>query len=356
MASGLVFRGGGFYCMAMKSFRQRLKSASHLGMRWFVRLRMPVAVGFVLVFGVLEMSRHYRTNLLGLPAAIGQDLSDWYDDAFLGEGYLQKDPAELKAKADAGNAFAQYVYALRKTSRPPAAHRILPEDLTVSRTYYAAAAKQGMARAEAVMALYLQRGLGGPVDLSQAKVYAQRAADNQEPMGMRLLADLLLDEAKKSLGGNRELEQRGYRWLIKAAERGNRGAMRKLGDLYAEGRIGFTDEAGDPILVQNFEQALAWYEQAALARDFEACTRLSAAFDDNVIAPIDTAKAYAWTLVAVQLATKSEDAEKLKAKLKEQSDRLPPADLTSAQNLARAILIRMPTEKEDAERALLKAR
>jgi len=100
----------------------------------------------------------------------------------------------------------------------------------------------------------------------------------------------------------------------------------------------------------------ARYEQAALARDFEACTRLSAAFDDNIIAPIDTAKAYAWTLVAVQLATKSEDAEKLKAKLKEQSDRLPPADLTSAQNLARAILIRMPTEKEDAERALLTAR
>ena len=78
-------------------------------------------------------------------------------------------------------------------------------------------------------------------------------------------------------------------------------------------------------------------------------------------------KAYAWNLVAAQLAPKGEavlklkpeDLKKLKdqlAKLPELSDRMSPADLTAAQNLARDYLARMPTEKEDAERSLLKAR
>jgi TPR repeat protein len=204
------------------------------------------------------------------------------------------------------------------------------------------------------MALYLQRGMGGPVDLPQAKVYARRAAEKQEAMGMRLLADLLLDEAKAS--ADRDLEQQGYRWLIKAADRGNRGALRKLGDLHAEGRLGFTDETGDPILVQNFEQALGYYEQAATRRDFEACKLLAAAYDDNVLAPIDLAKAYGWTLVAAQLATKSDEIGKLQVRLKEMGERLHPSDLIAGQNLARSILLRMPTEKEDAERSLLKAR
>ena len=67
-------------------------------------------------------------------------------------------------------------------------------------------------------------------------------------------------------------------------------------------------------------------------------------------------KAYGWNLVAAQLATKPEDAAKLKAKLATLPARMSPADLTAAQNLARNYLTRMPTEKEDAERSLLKAR
>lgn len=340
----------------MRSWKQRVKSVGHQGLRAFVRLRLPVALGFVVVFGTYEACRLYRTNLLDLPAALGQDFSDWRDDVFLGESYLEKAPAELKAKADAGHAFAQYVYALRRTNRPPQAHRILPEDAQVAREYYAKAAATGFARAEAVMALYLQRGMGGPIDLPQAKVYARRAAEKQEAMGMRLLADLLLEEAKLAPKPDRDLEQQGYRWLIKAADRGNRGALRKLGDLHAEGRLGFTDETGDPILVQNFEQALNYYEQAAIRRDFEACKLLAAAYDDNVLSPIDLAKAYGWTLVAAQLATKRDETTKLQVRLKEMGERLYPSDLIAGQNLARSILLRMPTEKEDAERSLLKAR
>jgi TPR repeat protein len=155
---------------------------------------------------------------------------------------------------------------------------------------------------------------------------------------------------------NREDEEKGYRLLIKAADRGNRGAMRKLGQYTAEGRVGFTDERGNPILVQNFTQALAYYEQAALMRDYEASQSLAAAYEDGKIAPIDLVKAYGWNLVAAQLATKPEDAAKLKTKLATLPARMSPADLMAAQNLARNYLTRMPTEKEDAERSLLKAR
>ena len=270
----------------MKTFRQRLKSVAHHSMRWFVRLRLWAAVAFVLGFGVYELTYRYKTDFNHLPAAIGQDLSDWVDDAVMGKSYLEKPAKELEAQAKAGNAFAMYVYALRHTSRPPEAFRIA-EDMKVARFYYAEAAEKQFIRAQAVMALYLQRGMGGPVDLAQAKVLAEQAAAKQDPLGLRILADLLLDEAKKTPGGNPAVELKGCRLMIKAADRGNRGALRKLGDLTAEGRIGYTDEKGNPILVQNFTQALAYYEEAALLRDYEASRSLAMAYEDNKIAAVD---------------------------------------------------------------------
>lgn len=351
----------------MKSLRQRVQSAAHHGLRWFVRLRMWMAVLFVVVFGVYELTRQYQTDLLSLPKVMQQDVSDWIDDAVMGKSYLEKDAEELKAQADAGNAFAMYVYALRRTARPPEEFRIGPEDPKVARAYYEKAADLKFVRAQAVMALYFQRGMGGAPDLVKAKAFAEKATAKQDPLGMRVLADILLDEAKKAPDGNPALELKGARLLIKAANRGNRGAMRKLGELSVEGRVGYTDEKGDPILVQNFSQALAYYEQAALLRDYESCKLLALAYAENRIAPVDYVKAYAWNLVAAQLAPRGEAALKLKpdelkkaqdqlVRTKDLADRMSPGDLTEAQNLARTLLSRIPTEKEDAERSLLKAR
>jgi TPR repeat protein len=351
----------------MKSFRQHVKSAAHHGLRWFVRLRMWVAVTFVLVFGVYELTYRYKTGLTNLPTALYQEAADWIDDTVWGETYLEKDAQELKAQADAGNAFAMYVYALRRTARPPEEFRIAPEDLTVARQYYAQAAELKFVRAQAVMALYFQRGMGGAPDLVKAKAFAEQATAKQDPLGMRVLADILLDEAKKAPDGNPALELKGARLLIKAANRGNRGAMRKLGEFSVEGRVGYTDEKGDPILVQNFTQALAYFEQAALLRDYESCKLLALAYAENRIAPVDYVKAYAWNLVAAQLAPRGEAALKLKpdelkkaqdqlVRTKDLADRMSPGDLTEAQNLARTLLSRIPTETEDAERSLLKAR
>jgi TPR repeat protein len=340
----------------MKFLRQRVRSAAHHGLRWFVRLRMTMAVGFVVLFMVYEFKRGYKTELVGLPRVIWQDMVDWKDDAIMGKSYLEKSAEELQAEADGGNVFAMYVYALRRTTRPPEEFRISPAAAKVAQEYYEKAAQKGFVRAQAVVALYLQRGLGGTVDLAKAKAFAEKAAAKQDPLGMRILADLLLDEAKATPGGNAATELKGCRLLIKAADRGNRGALRKLGDLTAEGRIGYTDERGDPILVQNFTQALAYYEQAALLRDYEATVRLALAYEENKIAAVTLTKAYAWNLVSAQLATKPEELVKPKAKLLELSNRLSPAELTAAQNLARNYLTRMPTEKEDAERSLLKAR
>jgi len=61
-------------------------------------------------------------------------------------------------------------------------------------------------------------------------------------------------------------------------------------------------------------------------------------------------------MVSAQLATKPEELVKPKAKLLELSNRLSPTELTAAQDLARTLLSRIPTEKEDAARSLLKAR
>ncbi len=346
----------------MNSFRQRVRSVAHQGLRWFVRLRMWVAVGFLVAFAVYEVKRAYKTELPGLPRVVWQDLVDWKDDAVMGKSYLEKSAEELKAEADGDNVFAMYVYALRRTTRLPEEFRIGPEDPKVAQEYYEKAAQKGFARAQAVMALYLHRNLGGTADLVKAKAFAEQAAAQKDPLGIRVLADILLEEAKSTPGGNTSIELKGCLLLIKAADRGNRGAMRKLGDLTAEGRVGFTDERGQPILVQNFAQALAYYEQAALMRDYDSCKLLAMAYEENRIAPVDYVKAYAWNLIAAQLAPKGDtpaDLKKMQDQLirtKDLADRMSAGDLTAAQNLARSLLARIPTAQEDANRSLLKAR
>ncbi len=346
----------------MNSFRQRVRSVAHQGLRWFVRLRMTMAVGFLVVFGVYLLTRHYQTDLVSLPGSICQDVVDWKDLKWHGKSYLDKEVKELEEQVKKEEPFALYVYALRHSDRLPAPYQI-KVDRAVAREYHEKAAKAGLVRAKAVLALLIFKEAEKETDaqkcsalILKADKLAKEAVEGQDALGMRIRGEILLFTSTKTGSGNREDEERGYRLLIKAADRGNRGAMRKLGQYTAEGRVGFTDERGSPILVQNFAQALAYYEQAALMRDYEASQSLAAAYEDGKIAPIDLVKAYGWNLVAAQLATKPEDAAKLKAKLATLPARMSPADLTAAQNLARNYLTRIPTEKEDAERSLVKAR
>jgi TPR repeat protein len=346
----------------MNSFRQRVRSVAHQGLRWFVRLRMTMAVGFLVVFGGYLLTRQYKTNLVSLPGSVWQDVVDWKDLKWHGKSYLDKEVKELEEQVKKEEPFALYVYALRHSDRLPAPYQI-KVDRAVAREYHEKAAKAGLVRAKAVLALLIFKEAEKETDaqkcsalILKADKLAKEAVEGQDALGMRIRGEILLFTSTKTGSGNREDEERGYRLLIKAADRGNRGAMRKLGDLTAEGRVGFTDERGSPILVQNFAQALAYYEQAALMRDYEASQSLAAAYEDGKIAPIDLVKAYGWNLVAAQLATKPEDAEKLKAKLATLPARMSPADLMAAQNLARNYLTRIPTEKEDAERSLVKAR
>ena len=346
----------------MNSFRQRVRSVAHQGLRWFVRLRMWVAVGFLVVFGVYLLTRHYQTDLVSLPGSICQDVVDWKDLKWHGKSYLDKEVKELEEQVKKEEPFALYVYALRHSDRLPAPYQI-KVDRAVAREYHEKAANAGLVRAKAVLALLIFKEAEKETDalkssalILKADKLAKEAVEGQDALGMRIRGEILLFTSTKTGSGNREDEERGYRLLIKAADRGNRGAMRKLGQYTAEGRVGFTDERGSPILVQNFAQALAYYEQAALMRDYEASQSLAAAYEDGKIAPIDLVKAYGWNLVAAQLATKPEDAAKLKAKLATLPARMSPADLTAAQNLARNYLTRIPTEKEDAERSLVKAR
>ena len=321
-----------------------------------------MAVGFLVVFGVYLLTRHYQTDLVSLPGSICQDVVDWKDLKWHGKSYLDKEVKELEEQVKKEEPFALYVYALRHSDRLPAPYQI-KVDRAVAREYHEKAANAGLVRAKAVLALLIFKEAEKETDalkssalILKADKLAKEAVEGQDALGMRIRGEILLFTSTKTGSGNREDEERGYRLLIKAADRGNRGAMRKLGQYTAEGRVGFTDERGSPILVQNFAQALAYYEQAALMRDYEASQSLAAAYEDGKIAPIDLVKAYSWNLVAAQLAMKTEDADKLKAKLATLPARMSPADLTAAQNLARNYLTRIPTEKEDAERSLVKAR
>lgn len=357
----------------MKAMRQKLRNVGHHSLRWFLRLRVLLVLGYILGFTTYELYRYYHLKCLTeLPGALRQSSADTWDE-FWGRNYLEKEKGELKLQADGGNSFAQYVYARRHTQRVPAG-AMIEDNKGVAHDYMRKAADGGNARACAVMAIWYNRGEfaadSQPTesDLKKAKVFADKSIKQGDATGLRIFAELRLAEAAKEADGKKrkELEQEAYGHLQRAADRGNLAACRLLGDVLVEGKLGYVNLEGEEILVQNYTLALQYYRRAALGRDQEACLKLAQAYDQGVIVSRDQTNAYAWYLVAGQLpvprlsplrGTTVPAPLPVPAKeLIELRPCLSAEEATTAQNLARDLLLRIPSEREATINSILESR
>lgn len=306
--------------------------------RQFIRLR-PYLIGSALAtILMVDLSNQWEVPIVQLPTEV--------HDRYISELKADAPPAELLALAQADNAQAQYILALRNTVYAPADLQI-KDDPSVAFVWMNKAAENRHPRAMGVVALYYARGLGVPKDETKAAMWAKRAADKGQPMGYRVLGDLAKAQAdaikpdKKSpdfkgqlLRRDKHLEE-AFRQYRRGADAGDRHCLRELAKAF---------ETGQPGMPQNYRLALEFYTRAAMRRDVKAIRVLADRYATGEKTPKDAKQAYAWRLVLIELEEDPEDMAKLGLLEKEMS----LADVQAGQEAAAKILTELPTDSADA--------
>lgn len=296
---------------------------------------IAAAVGTVLV---VDLSNQWEVPIAQLPSEL--------HDRYVSQLKADAKPAELLALAEAGNAQAQYIYALRHTIYAPADLQIKSDPL-VAFAWMSKAAENRHARAMSVVALYYARGLGVAKDETKAAEWAAKAADKGQPMGYRVLGDLIkakadaLKPSKEAPDFAKQQAERdallgeAYTQYLRGANAGDRHSLREMAKAY---------EIGQPGLPQNYRLAVEYYTRAAMRRDGKSIRILADRYESGEKTPKDPQQAYAWRLVLIETGDNPDDIAKL-AQL-EQTMKL--TDVQAGQELAIKLIKELPSETSDA--------
>lgn len=306
--------------------------------RKLLRLRPYAIAAFVATILVVDLSNQWEVPIAQLPNEL--------HDRYVSELKADAKPAELLALAEAGNAQAQYIYALRHTAYAPTDLQI-KDDQKVAFTWMSKAAENRHARAMGVVALYYARGLGVAKDEAKAGEWATKAADKGQPMGYRVLGDLAKAKADaikptkespdlKKLQAKREKHlEEAYVQYLRGANAGDRHSLRELAKAY---------ETGQPGLPQNYRLAVDYYTRAAVRRDGKSIRILADRYESGEKTPKDPQQAYAWRLVLIEIEGNPDDV----AKLGQLEKTMDLEDVKAGQELAIKLIKDLPSESSDA--------
>jgi hypothetical protein len=314
--------------------------------RNLLRLRPYVIAAFVGTILVVDLSNQWEVPIAQLPG----ELHDRYVSVLEADGKA----TELLAQAEAGNAQAQYIYALRHTAYAPIDLQI-KEDQKVAFTWMNKAAENRHARAMGVVALYYFRGIGVTKDDAKANEWATKAADKAQPMGYRVLGDLAkaksdaIKPAKEAADFKVQQAERekqlneAYVQYLRGANAGDRHCLREMAKAY---------ESGQPGMPQNYRLAVDYYTRAAMRRDPKSIRILSDRYETGDRTPKDVQQAYAWRLVLIEIEDNALDIPKLG----ELEKKMELKDVHAGQELAIKLIKDMPSDASDALARLNPAR
>jgi TPR repeat protein len=164
------------------------------------------------------------------------------------------DPAALTARAESGEAAAQYALAERYHHGDG-----VLQNYARAADWYERAARQGLAEAQNRLGQYYHSGLGRAIDQTEALRWLRAAAEQGDPEHLFNLAMALENGAD----GSQDPAAAAPTYAA-AADQGHVGAMTSLGVLYQNGTG----------VAQDFARALALYERAAAAGDARAQNNL----------------------------------------------------------------------------------
>ncbi len=182
-----------------------------------------------------ELAMGRRIVFLALSAMLFMPFSTYAE--------YKPDIAKLSAKAENGDARAQYLLA-----NCYFVGNGVPEDRKQAVIWYREAAKRGYAFAQGSLGWCYENAEGAPKNMKQAAEWYRKAAEQGDDLWQFCLGKLYAT----GKGISEDTEQ-AAKWYRKAAEQGNALAQRDLGILYANGE-------GVP---KDFVQAYMWLNLAA---------------------------------------------------------------------------------------------
>jgi TPR repeat protein len=192
--------------------------------------------------------------------------------------------AELKAKAEKGNANAQF--SLGDCYRTGQG---VPQDFVEAAKWYQKAAEQGNAICQYDLGLCFEKGNGVSQDYKEAIKWFRKAAEQDFEAAQLELYQIYF--VGKGVETN---HTEAVKWLRKAVEHGNMLAQFDLGQHYLQGD-------GVP---EDYAEAAKWYRKAADQGEVNSQYNLGGLFDKGKGMPQNDVEAYFWySLAAAQGAT-----------------------------------------------------
>ena len=238
--------------------------------------------------------------------------------------------AELKAKAEKGDAIAQYNLGVCYRDGQGVA-----KDAVEAVKWYLKAANQGLAIAQVNLALMYDDGQGVETNYTEAAKWSRKAAEQGNIGG-----------AQKFLGwmyfaghGVPQDYAESVKWYRKAAEQGDADAQGRLGGMYENGQ-GVT---------QDYVEAAKWYRKAAEQGQMSAQFSLGDFYFKGTGVPKNNVEAYMWYNLASAHSGNNEIEKKLIAGCATLRDNMvkmgdiTPEEIAEAQRLAAAFVPRKET-------------
>lgn len=239
--------------------------------------RNPVPVN---VLGILKADA--RSKIKNIPESLSlfskrNDLKEKNESAF-NAAYVQFLPVVEKFAKD-GNARAQALLGILYDSG-----RGVPQDDRQAAEWYRKAAEQGDPTAQYNFAQMYKEGRGVPQDDHKAVEWSRKAADQGDSTAQGFLGWLYAEGQ-----GVPQDDRRAVEWYKKAADQGEPVAQRLLGWMYSEGR-------GVP---QDDRRAVEWVRKAAEQGETIAQRFLGELYGEGRGVPQNYSEAYFWFYLAL---------------------------------------------------------
>jgi TPR repeat protein len=237
--------------------------------------------------------------------------------------------AELKAKAEKGDAIAEYYLGVCYRDGQGVA-----KDQVEEVKWYRRAAEQGNAMAQYNLGVCYHDGEGVAKDQVEAAKWIRKAAEQGN------------DAAQYNLGwcyrdgyGVAQDYAETVKWWHKAAEQGNMIAQYNLGCCYRDGQG----------VAQDYVEAAKWYRRAADQGSMSAQSVLGAFYADGTGVPKNNVQAYMWWNLASAHSANNESDKTSIEKIASQRDlmvkvgEITPEEVVEAQRLSAAFVPRKET-------------
>lgn len=235
-----------------------------------------LVTGLMFDVGLLKMEelierKDFKDNII---KGINESRTEFKDKIFKNQTLVTPEDQQLIAKAEQGNANAQFQVGLKYQNGEG-----VEKDNTKAVDWYQKSAEQGNSDAQANLGAMYQYGFGVEKSDSEALSWFRKSADQGNSSGQNLLGVMYFMGA-----GIQKNDSEAVSWFRKSGEQGNSQAQVNLGLIYQKG-VG---------VEKNDAEAVSWFRKAAERGNSDAQLNLGAMYQYGTGVEKSNEQAVSW--------------------------------------------------------------